>query len=154
MNASSPYQRPVSLWSGTLGPLLPWPIVRTLLSLPIAAFALILCRSVALTGRPPRFWIGLEERKVPDNRPSSPFWRKSWQRPPRWLLPLCLALLAFHALAYAAVTSVDMWARPHTSRVLLSLVIVWSLALGVVGVLIAGWRETATSTNSDPASSS
>ena len=171
MNARSPYNRPVSRWSRTLagllsalimlettelawemlrGGTLPWPFFQTLMFMTIAGLALALCGSVALTGRPPRFWTRIEVHSAARNDPGAPFWRRSWQRRSRRLQRAGLVVLGSAAVGYAILTTVGASARSHASRKLQLLVLVWCLALGVVGAVIAWWREAGAPTRGQP----
>jgi hypothetical protein len=161
MNVQLPYQRPVSLWSRALagllmallawvtvelawsvvrGWILPWPLVKTLLFLAIAGPALVLCGFIVLTGHPPQWWSRLEALGAASNAPGSPFWKKSWPRRPRWLQRAGLAVLACGSIGYAIITTVGMSDISYTPKALVTLAIVWCLALGVVGAIILWWR--------------
>jgi hypothetical protein len=161
MNVQFRYQRPVSLWSRALaglltmllawvtvesawsivrGGALPWPLVKTLLFLAIAGPALVLCGFIVLTGHPPQWWSRLEALGTASNAPGSPFWKKSWPGRPRWLRRAALAVLACGAIGYAIITTVGMSDVSYTRKALVTLAMVWCLALGVVGTIIHWWR--------------
>jgi len=161
MNAQSTYKRPISLWVRALAGLLtalfawvtlelawaiahgrhlPWPLVGVLLFFVIAGFALALCGPVVLSGRPPQWWSRLEARSTASNAHGSPFWRRSWPRRPRWLLRASLAALACVAVGNAIITTVGVSDVAHTPKALVTLALVWCLALAVLGVLILWWR--------------
>ena len=95
--------------------------------------------SVALFGRTPHYWSRLEGLGARDLRRSAPDVR---QRMPEWTRRVGLLIIGAVTASYAAAVTVA-WVTDYalTSRRLIVLVLIWSLALGVVVALSRWWGQ-------------